>query len=344
MNSSVKVLFDWLTFTIRCFADPEQVIKYILGLDPADFEQANSPLSGYMQAVEYGNIYVCYAAREDEKFQNFGICVSMSGKGCRTFEDNSKLHRMEGCTDAQGLINPAFSALFQLLHSYGDSVHITRIDIACDDHVGLLDLDLIWDKLNAKEYNSRLASYGQNRSFKHGQCLGNTIYIGSKSSDFYVRCYDKAKQLFKPSEDGFHQHYVRLEMVLKHENAQEFMLQFVNSESIGSIAAGILREKLNFIDRDDTNISRCSLCDWWSKFLGLVEVVQLASRADRETTIKDKRDYLAHSMAQLMYMVSEIYGKKELEHIAELGRLSLTKDNKKLLQFELGQMKRATNE
>ena len=43
-----------------------------------------------------------------------GVCVSMSGNGCRAFETMSRL-TIKGTKDTQGTASTAFPTLFQLL-------------------------------------------------------------------------------------------------------------------------------------------------------------------------------------------------------------------------------------
>ena len=104
------------------------------------------------------------------------------------------------------------------------------------------------------------------------QRSGSTVYIGAESSDFRVRVYDKAL------EQGIDDHWVRVELVMRHENANAFVAQLTNSETVGKLAAQVINDKLAFIDRDDSNITRCTVCDWWIKFVDELEAVRLVAR------------------------------------------------------------------
>ena len=85
-----EVLIDWLTFSVKR-EDPSEVIREYLGLDPALFQDTGYSLLGYNKVLRFSDICVCYEPRENKHFQNMGVCVSMSGNGCRTFETMSKL-------------------------------------------------------------------------------------------------------------------------------------------------------------------------------------------------------------------------------------------------------------
>ena len=92
-----EVLINWLTFSVKK-DDPSEVIREYLGLDPALFQDTGYSLLGYNKVLRFSDICVCYEPRENKHFQNMGICVSMSGNGCRAFETMSKL----GAEDKQG--------------------------------------------------------------------------------------------------------------------------------------------------------------------------------------------------------------------------------------------------
>ena len=50
------------------------------------------------------------------------------------------------------------------------------------------------------------------------------------------------------------------------------------SENVGKLAAQVINDKFSFIIRDDTNITRCTVCPWWQAFVGELESVRLVAR------------------------------------------------------------------
>ena len=257
-----EVLVDWLTFSVK-EKDPAIVIAEYLGLGPELFQDAGYGLLGYNRVLRFSDICVCYEGRENSFFKDMGVCVSMSGNGCRTFETMSKLAREKGTSP--------FPALFQHLTA-DESANVSRIDIACDDHSGFLDMDRIVEKVQANELNSRMTKRSVVVSYDGTQRNGSTVYIGAPSSDFRVRIYDKAL------EEGVDGHWVRVEMVMRQKNANAFVEQAVNASSIGKLAAQVVNDKLAFIERDDSNITRCTICSWWQAFVDEVEAVRLVAR------------------------------------------------------------------
>ena len=149
-----QVLIDWLTFSVKT-KDPSEVIKKYLGMDPAVFQDPGFGLLGYQRVLRFSDICVCYESRENDYFRDMGVCVSMSGNGCRAFETMSKL-TFEGAKDKQGTESVAFPVLFQLLSSE-ETANISRIDIACDYREDYLCMDDIVRKVQDNEVNSRMS-------------------------------------------------------------------------------------------------------------------------------------------------------------------------------------------
>ena len=256
-----QVLIDWLTFSVKSMSDPAEVITNYLGMDPAVFQDPGRGLLGYQRVLRFSDICVCYEPRENDYFKDMGVCVSLSGNGCQAFETMSKLSDK----------GSSFDVLFQLLASEVDA-NISRIDIACDDREGYLCMDDIVRKVQANEVNSRMSKRSVVVSYSGTQRNGSTVYIGAESSDFRVHIYDKAL------EQGTEDHWIRVELVMRGKNSNAFVEQVINSESVGKLAAQVINDKISFIDRDDSNITRYTVCDWWSGFVDELEVVRLVAR------------------------------------------------------------------
>ena len=175
---------------------------------------------GYNKVMRFSDILVCSEGREDDYFKDMGICVSMSGNGCRTFETMSKLDL--GLKDKQGTQSVAFPALFQLLTSDADA-NVSRIDIACDDRSGHLDMEEIIAKTRANAVNSRMRWKDIHESLDGINKAGATVYLGAASSAFRVRIYDKAL------EQGETGHWVRVELVMRGKNSNSFVEKMTGS-------------------------------------------------------------------------------------------------------------------
>ena len=176
-----QVLIDWLTFSVK-ETDPSKVIQTYLGMDPTLFQDTSYSLMGYSKVMRFSDILVCSEGREDDYCKDMGICVSMSGNGCRTFETMSKLTL--DLEDKQGTRSVAFPALFQLLASDADA-NVSRIDIACDDRAGHLNMDDVLNKVQANEVNSRMTKRSTVISFNGQERNGTTFYSDTKGGFGY---------------------------------------------------------------------------------------------------------------------------------------------------------------
>lgn len=282
-----EVLIDWLTFTVKG-KSVREVIEVFLGFDPSLFVATGFCMNSYQQVYRFSDIFVMDCPHENSYFQNMGVCVSMSGNGCRTFE------RFTCYSDAP------FLSLFKLIRA--NDCNVTRLDIACDDLSGALDMDRIIDKVQRNEINSRMTKRDIHQSLDGSSKAGSTVYIGAPSSDFRFRIYDKAL------EQGTEGHWVRVEMVLKQDNAFSFVLHIASGACVGKLAAQVLNDKLSFIERDDSNISRCSVSGWWADFVEEVSSLQLSSRATVHHPIEHVDAWVQRQIAPSLAMLLDALG------------------------------------
>ena len=303
-----QVLVDWLTFSVK-EQDPAKVIREYLGLDPELFQDAGYGLLGYNRVLRVSAICVCYEPRENDFFRDMGVCVSMSGNGCRAFETMSKL--------TQAGQDSVFPTLFQLLAA-DETANVSRIDIACDDRKGFLNMEEIVEKVQANEINSRMTKRSVIVSFDGTQRSGSTIYLGAPSSDFRVRIYDKAL------EEGVDGHWIRVELVMRHKNAAAFVAQMNSAPSVGKLAAQVVNDKFSFIERDDSNITRCTVCGWWQSFVDELESVRLVARCVVQHSVERIENWIESQVGPSLAVILNTLGWPHLFELARAaaGRLS----------------------
>ena len=306
-----QISIDWCTFSVKdCPVD--KVIRDYLGMDPAFFRDESFAIMGFQNMKVCNHIMVCYNPRENEFFKNQGVCVSMSGSGCRAFETLSTFARG---TDTHGMKNSAFPVLFSLL---GAGIHdkvcnVSRIDLACDDKAGSLDMETIVYKVQANEINSRIAKRTVMQQFDGKDRSGATVYLGSPSSDCRVRIYDKAL------EQCTDEHWIRCELVLRSKHAVNFVHAFNTADRVGTLAALIVNGKFSFIEMDDSNISRCSVCDWWAAFIDDLESLQLVSRETMQHSVERTVDWLRLQVSPSLAVVLKTFGFSALWEMAKEG-------------------------
>ena len=311
-----NVLIDWLTFSVRDCYDPLRVINWYLGMDCTLFQEQPYGLDGYERCMEFNGIKVLYQPRQNMDFQSMGVCVSMSGTGCRTFENHTKMF-LDDAHDEQGTGYTAFPNLFQIICA--NNCNVSRIDIACDDHDGALNMDDIVESVMNNDVCTRMQKRQVVLSYDGVDKNGTTVYFGAPSSDFRVRIYDKAKE-----QGDLVSHWVRVELVFKGKNALAFVQNFVHCDSIGTLASGVINDKFRFIDRDDTNISRCSTCGWWVEFMENLTAVEIFSREVVDHPIEEIEDWALRQLAPSLGMLFKAKGSLWLADFLKQGQERLT--------------------
>ena len=179
-------------------------------------------------------------------------------------------------------------------------------------------MDEIIDRTRSNEINSRLLRRTINFSLNGKDKAGATVYIGAPSSDFRVRIYDKAL------EQGVDGHWVRVELVMRSANANAFVEAVTGSENVGKLAAQVINDKFSFIERDDSNISRCTVCDWWQNFVDELDKVRLVSREVIQHGVERIRGWIESQVGPSLYVLMKTMGIFDIYNIAasSAGRIS----------------------
>lgn len=317
-----QVLIDWLTFSVKNEKNPDYVIMEYLGMDPIMFSDSGSVLPGYANGKSFQNIVVCYDARENSSFHNMGVCVSMSGKGCRAFETMSAFNADSPVAD---ISSPGWYKLLNRLH-VDDCCNVSRVDLACDDRAGALDLDDIMQCVDDDAVNTRLQDRSRVVSKRGKVRTGLTQYLGSSKSDFFIRIYDKA------AEQGQDGHWVRVEMCMRGDHANAFVELFNDYTDIGKLAAEILGDKVYFVELDNSNISRCTVCQWWLDFLQTLTAVRLVARGEVVRTLDATYDYLMHQVARNLAMIRTGKGWFAINELLKFGEANLSEKQRAIVR------------
>lgn len=276
-----KVIYDWVSVTSKIH-NPQGLIA-LLGLDHEGivWEQVKGA-HGYRDRLYWEKISIHYNGRED-----MGIWLEMSGQGCRAFESF-------GTGD--------YEALFQEVFSNPGDMHITRLDVAFDDHEGLLDMETICADARAGEYVSKfrtgLAAYGL------GEDMGKTVTFGSRSSEALVRIYDKAAE--RGFTDG--RHWVRVELQLRRERAAAFLQQ---TQPVGECFAGVLGNYLRFVEEPDgfdTNRWRWPMKIYWDKLLDGASRIRLYEKPGADYNMINLENFVIQQAGGAIYTYLECNG------------------------------------
>ena len=276
--TDTKIIIDWLQFTLLV-DDGLEIIFRILRLNPADFEQLDKGGLGYKDQLINNNVRVYYNGNP-----GMGVNTSISGKGCRYMESQGQ---------------DLWSLVFRLSRS--DKINVTRLDLALDTDIKLIDK--IRQKIDKKEYISKSRSISYICKSGAKSTRTETIYIGSRSSDLMIRIYDKA------IEQGLEEiDWERWEIVLKKEKIKQAIPLL--KQSISQSFKDILFTYFRPIQKIESNKSRSKVEKWYLKFLGQVEKISLY-KDPAEKTIEDKWAWVEKQVAPTLALLSLAFDNTE---------------------------------
>ena len=265
------MLIDYLSFSLNFEGiDLDYVLHLLMLEEYAEYFEDIGKRSRYEHCYKFGNINILlpYSSRPD-----MGILVTLTGQGCREFEQlhTNLFHREFNW----GKFMERFNREINLSHK----VNITRLDIAFDDFIGLLQMDVIEKKLLAGEYVSRFKKWDNVEAHEtHSKkgSLGKTVYVGSRSSSCYCKFYDKMAEQMRAcrlDEDAMKKlgkltHWVRFEVTFKDKVAIQACNTLCFSLEPEREVAEMVNRYFRFVEPDDKNVSRCSVSKFWIEFIG----------------------------------------------------------------------------
>lgn len=299
-------LIDWLTFT--AFGESVDYIKALLGLDSPSipWEQEEKFRNGYPMQCYWNGITISFGADEEKYYKDtskvrhdMGICVNLSGTGCRAFESY-------GHGDWFRLLSYFFRNTDYLAESQHvfKRYNITRLDLAYDDHIGILDIRQIEQDTRDRYYTSRakyaeiLWSDDQNEDIH-----GTTVQVGSDKSAIKIRIYDKA------AERGFKdRHWIRTELQLRDDRAKNAAAQLVLTQHIGKTASGILCNYLLYrTPTEDSNPSRWPIADYWDALILDMQRISLWVSPGQEYNFANTEYWLFKQYGAALSVISELH-------------------------------------
>ena len=268
-------LYDALSFTSKC--DSKEDIIDLLGLDADVSWQMVSGSKGYLHRLYFMGISIHFDS--DNPDQN--VWCEMSGQGCRAFEQYG---------------NGDYDGIFAWLFTEPDDRHLTRLDVAFDDHDNLIDLDRLWYALEEREYVSKSKWHREDDSDG-----GRTVYLGSCHSEMFFRIYDKA------IERGYTGvHWVRLELQLRRDYAVNFVL---DPSPINEKLIGVLSKQWRFIEPGtDSNKSRCDTADWWASIVSGARAITLFRKPELDYNLSCLDRYVFDQSGQAALAALSIHG------------------------------------
>lgn len=284
------ILFDWLSATHKrpdeiynCSDDDGSFFKVLLGMEDLQWEVLDG-VKGFSKRHYFQGISI-HTPSDIMPYS----WLEMSGSGCRAYETY-------GFKD--------WKFLFTVL--LDRKCHIKRLDIAFDDHTGVLDMPtLIQDTLD-ELYISKATSHeviiGLDDRTHERSC---SIYHGSNQSNTVIRIYDKAKQL-----DLGKEHWIRSEIQLRDENAENAVVSFFSGIPVGDLYTGILLRYLRYCEPcpTDYNKWRWSLKSYWADLVGDASPIQIASSPGVEYNLSNLENFVFNQAGNAIKTYIDAFG------------------------------------
>lgn len=255
------VSLDWLEWTCDAVFGLSDVLPELRGAVEEDLGRG---MYGYRQSKKVEGVLVLF----DGSSESMGRHYSISG---------DVLRRLHGVYGVSG-----YDLLSRVLKV--PSSHVTRADIAVDAVNHGISRERIQEYLENHWVVTRSNTWDVvgTRSFEDGSYVaGWTVYVGARSSDQFVRIYDKKiERLVNAGKPVEVQDWVRFEWVFRHDKAQAVAEVFVSGDidAVFAILVGVL----DFVDPvgSDRDRRRWSRALWFSALMGQAKRGRLLVESD----------------------------------------------------------------
>ena len=314
--------FDWITLSIKpenpditfeeCF---RMLGEHLFLTDLFSLMVPVPRVAHYDWCIGYENITLCCPT--DERFAEQGICLRFSSQGLDFFARY---------LDTYFLTLKQWLGAFRALLFKGYRAVPTRIDYAMDDiHYNgdkpILTMKKIMDchrngemckVARVVDFIDGIVSTKERHKIVNGDpVVGRTMNVGSRSSETFCRFYDKFAEKLQKKETLPENctSWVRCEFEFKGNSAVSVLNAFLDYDNVdfGKYMRGVTNRYCSFIVRNNSNISRCSVKRWWSKFLGgCTEKFRLPHKKPARSAYARAQRGLVQYLAIIYTMVKEL--------------------------------------
>jgi len=234
-----------------------------------------------------------------------------------------------------------FSTVFSdLLRDILSCGSISRLDLSVDDHGArfftLQELDALVRSGQCSTHFRNFTSY-VNRCINTGEVLGYTLNFGSRTSECFLRVYDKQLEQNAKRKDGkeplLTDPWVRWELELKDHRANRAARCLVDGMELGAVIVGVLANSVRFINKDNDRKSRCSNLEKWEAFISGISALRLYQPQELKT-IDDSVRWIDRQVAPTLAAVLLAHD-GDIRIFTELlsgGRERLNKNHRRMIQ------------
>lgn len=300
LRNGLRLSVDWLSWTLSEPCTVEDAVS-MMGYSREDFQTLPSGRNGYKRQMRHGaySVSVQYDGNE-----GMGIHIDVSGSAVSHVLSHFHASRM--CDTPFGALayetsSLDFMVLCDFLSAIQASGHVTRMDVAIDDiGTDFYSLQDLYDVCLSGSYVSKFRNWKDFSSYSGGAVSGRTIYLGSRTSDIMLRVYDKqleqnAKLVFS-GQPPLAYTWVRWELEIKKERAQQFVSRLLSGSSLADVSVGVLSNYLRIVEPDNSRKDRCTVSPVWARFVDGISGLTLYCPPP-EKTLDDTKDWLTRQVA-----------------------------------------------
>ena len=255
-ESPLTMMIDYIRIRFPT-TDVKYVVNEILKLKLEYMIHEDYGFYSYSEHYVIGNIFVL-VSQDIEK----GVLIELKGQGCRQYE-NFLLAQHRSWYDF-------------LLDALLAGGVMKRMDLAINDMVGILDIEVLTDKCKNEECISVFRSF---KSYRSGELvrrnekigMGNTLYIGSLKSEVYFCIYEKDYEQYVKLDIPIDEVKIknRFEIRLKNERAYHAAVDLLANRDAERTTFSIINRYIRFVDREEKiSRSKWKTNEDWSYFIG----------------------------------------------------------------------------
>ena len=318
-EAPLTMLFDYVKIRFPTL-DIQHIIKDILKLNINYMLHEDYGRYSYTEHYSLGDIFI-YTSADEEK----GVLLELKGRGCRQFESY--------------LLAQERSWYDFLMDALVDGGVMKRIDLAINDHTGILDIPELAEKCRKREYIGKSRSYKFYQSgelIKHREddreYMGRTLYLGSLKSDVYFCIYEKDYEQYVkfgiPLEEA--DIINRFEIRLRNERAYYAVRDLLTYYDAEQTAFSIINQYVRFVDEEpDKRKSDWKLNDRWAWFIGDKRQSLKLTTKPEPYTLSRTLNWIARQVAPTLKMLKQIDAGNQTEYLKTIEQQAKLTDKHK---------------
>lgn len=280
---------------------------------------------GYPQQYHLGDIVLFYSDEDASQ----GVLLELKGKGCRQFECYLLLQERNW---------------FDFFHDcYGANMVVKRLDLAINDHMGILDIPALMEKCGTDACVSKFRSFDKYASGRlskkrdqHKAEMGYTLYLGSTSSEIYFCIYEKDYEQYVkmnvPMEEALIKN--RFEIRLTDERAENALNDLMEYRDIEGTVFGIINQYVRFLEMDEEkDITEWELDKDWELFIGEHRNRLKLTNRPEPYNIDSTANWLTHQVSKSYEMFRQIDEKTGSTYLKDIfDNVKLDEKHEKIVE------------